>query len=165
MDNDNHDDDIADVEEVEITFDDEVADLAACKDNILDFEKRRKELHEKTGVRLGKIDEAVGKLTGGDGRGPSQADVLISIGTACALFHSPDGTAYAENEPFEIGADDVTLFGQWTAIDYTVTYNSGSDETTGTPPVDDIPYHIGDQVTVHRSNFVEVFPEQRAVLF
>ena len=43
------------------------------------------------------------------------------------------GTAYAEGGTFEIGAEHVTLYAQWTVNGYTITYEGiGSDE--GSPP-------------------------------
>jgi uncharacterized repeat protein (TIGR02543 family) len=57
------------------------------------------------------------------------------------------GTGYTGGDTFAIGLSDVTLYAQWTPIDYTVTYN-GNTNTGGSVPTDGNAYHITDTVTV-----------------
>ena len=54
---------------------------------------------------------------------------------------------YNSGDKFDMPSDDVVLTAQWTAIDYTVTYN-GDDSNGGTVPNDDTVYHYEDEVTV-----------------
>ena len=57
------------------------------------------------------------------------------------------GTAYASGATFAMGAANVTLYAQWTALPtYTVTY-SGNGSTGGTAPVDANSYLQGQTVT------------------
>lgn len=66
------------------------------KDDRAAFEALRAQL-KKAGCRVTALDEAIIKESGGsDGRGPSQADILISFAKEIDLFHSPDGAAYAD---------------------------------------------------------------------
>jgi hypothetical protein len=66
------------------------------KDDRAAFEALRAKL-KKAGCRVTALDEAITKESGGsDGRGPSQADILISFAKEIELFHSPDGAAYAD---------------------------------------------------------------------
>jgi uncharacterized repeat protein (TIGR02543 family) len=62
---------------------------------------------------------------------------------------APDGsgTSYSGGDTFLMGGSDVTLYAQWTAVNYTVSYG-GNGSTGGTVPVDSNNYHIGDTVTV-----------------
>ena len=57
------------------------------------------------------------------------------------------GTSYNGGDTFAIGSSNVTLYAQWTAINYTVTYN-GNTNTGGSVPTDGTSYHITDTVTV-----------------
>jgi len=59
-----------------------------------------------------------------------------------------DGTnTYEAGDKFDMPADNVTLTAQWTAVDYTVSYD-GSGNNGGTVPRDDTVYHYEDEVTV-----------------
>ncbi|MEI8199782.1 MAG: InlB B-repeat-containing protein, partial [Eubacteriales bacterium] len=55
------------------------------------------------------------------------------------------GTSYAVGATFTMGSANVTLYAQWTANNYSVTYNANSGTGTQT---DSTVYHIGDTVTV-----------------
>ena len=57
------------------------------------------------------------------------------------------GTSYTGGDTFSIGLSNVTLYAQWTAIDYTVTYE-GNTSTGGSVPTDGNMYNITDTVTV-----------------
>ncbi len=57
------------------------------------------------------------------------------------------GTSYTGGDTFSIGLSNVTLYAQWTAIDYTVTYD-GNTNTGGSVPTDGNVYNIADTVTV-----------------
>jgi uncharacterized repeat protein (TIGR02543 family) len=57
------------------------------------------------------------------------------------------GTSYAGSDTFAIGTSNVTLYAQWTPIDYAVTYN-GNTNTGGAVPTDATVYHITDTVIV-----------------
>ena len=57
------------------------------------------------------------------------------------------GTSYSGGDTFAIGLSNVTLYAQWTPIDYTVTYN-GNTSTGGAVPTDGNTYHITDTITV-----------------
>jgi len=59
------------------------------------FEIIRSKL-KKVGCRVSALDDAIGGDKGGDGRAPSQVDILMEIASEADLFHSPDGTAYAD---------------------------------------------------------------------
>ena len=73
--------------------------LAALKKNDrAAFESYRAKLKE-TGCRVTAIDEAVAEVSGeSGGRGPSQADVLLGLAADAVLFHTADGTGYADLE-------------------------------------------------------------------
>lgn len=60
---------------------------------------------------------------------------------------SGSGTSYSAGNTFTIGAADVTLYAQWTAIPYTVTYNANG-ATGGSVPTDSNTYTIYQAVTV-----------------
>ncbi len=45
------------------------------------------------------------------------------------------GTAYSPGDTFTMGAANITLYAQWTANQYSVTYD-GNTNTGGTAPVD-----------------------------
>ncbi|MBN1623729.1 MAG: InlB B-repeat-containing protein, partial [Clostridia bacterium] len=57
------------------------------------------------------------------------------------------GTPYIGGDTFSMGSSNVTLYAQWTAVDYTVTYN-GNTNTGGLVPIDGNTYNITDTVTV-----------------
>ncbi len=59
------------------------------------FEAIRSAL-KRVGVRVSVIDSAIRAAAGDDGGRPSQADLLIEIAAECELFHTSDGTAYAD---------------------------------------------------------------------
>lgn len=59
------------------------------------FEALRAKL-KKAGCRVTALDEAMAEETGDGGRGPTQADILIDLAGAAELFHSADGTAFAD---------------------------------------------------------------------
>jgi hypothetical protein len=61
------------------------------------FEGLRARL-KKAGCRVTALDEAIAEENGDGGRGPTQADMLIDLAGAIGLFHSADGTAYADIE-------------------------------------------------------------------
>ena len=71
--------------------------LAALKmDDPAAFEALRAHL-KKAGCRVTALDKAIAKETGDTGgRGPKQADILIDLAQATELFHTPDGTSYAD---------------------------------------------------------------------
>jgi hypothetical protein len=72
--------------------------LAALKkDDRAAFEKLRTQL-KAAGCRVTALDEALAEESGdvGDGRGPPQADILLDIAQAADLFHTPDGTGFAD---------------------------------------------------------------------
>jgi hypothetical protein len=73
--------------------------LAALKsDNRAAFEALRSRL-KKAGCRVTALDEALAEESGeGDGRGPKQADILIALAQTAELFHTPDGTGFADLE-------------------------------------------------------------------
>ena len=59
-----------------------------------------------------------------------------------------DGTnTYNSGDKFNMPADDVMLTAQWTAVDYTVTYN-GNGSNSGKVPKDNTVYHYEDIVTI-----------------
>jgi hypothetical protein len=62
------------------------------------FEALRAQL-KRAGVRVTALDEAISEESGdGSGRGPTKADTLIEVATASELFHTPDGTGFADIE-------------------------------------------------------------------
>ncbi len=71
--------------------------LAALKqDNRAAFEALRSQL-KKAGCRVTALDDAVAEENGdAGGRGPTQADILIDLAQSVALFHTPDGSGYAD---------------------------------------------------------------------
>ena len=62
------------------------------------FERLRAQLKAAGFKRLGALDEELAKINGlGTGEiDKSQTDVLLELATEARLFHSPDGTAYAD---------------------------------------------------------------------
>ena len=72
--------------------------LAALKkEDRAAFEALRARL-KKAGCRVTALDEAIAEETGDGGRGPTQADILLDLAGAAELFHSADGTAFADIE-------------------------------------------------------------------
>ena len=71
--------------------------LAALKrDDRAAFETLRAKLKE-AGCRVTELDEAIADKSGDtNGRGPSQADILLELAQSADLFHSPDGTGFAD---------------------------------------------------------------------
>ena len=61
------------------------------------FESMRSKL-KKAGCRVTALDEAIAAENGEAGRGSKQADLLIKIALSAELFHSPDGTGFADLE-------------------------------------------------------------------
>lgn len=62
------------------------------------FERLRGQL-KKAGCRLTALDEAIAQENGGtSGRGPTQADILIGLAQSAELFHTPDGSGFADLE-------------------------------------------------------------------
>ena len=59
------------------------------------FEALRAKL-KKAGCRVTALDEALMENNGTSGRGPTQSDILIDLASSAELFHSPDGTAFAD---------------------------------------------------------------------
>lgn len=71
--------------------------LAALKqENFAGFEALRAQL-KKAGCRVTVLDEAIAEENGeAGGRGPTQADILIELVQSAELFHTPDGTGFAD---------------------------------------------------------------------
>jgi hypothetical protein len=71
--------------------------LAALKkDDRAAFEVLRARL-KSVGCRVTALDEAVAELNGDQGgRGPTQADILIELAQWAELFHTADGSAFAD---------------------------------------------------------------------
>jgi hypothetical protein len=60
------------------------------------FEALRAQL-KKVGCRVTALDEAIAEENGeAGGRGPTQADILIDLAQSAELFHTPDGTGFAD---------------------------------------------------------------------
>jgi len=59
------------------------------------FEALRAQL-KKAGCRVTALDESIMEESGDGGRRPTQADILIDLAEAADLFHSADGTAFAD---------------------------------------------------------------------
>lgn len=59
------------------------------------FEALRSQL-KKAGCRVTALDEAIAEEIGDTGRGPTQADILIALAQTAELFHTPDGTGFAD---------------------------------------------------------------------
>ncbi len=61
---------------------------------------------------------------------------------------SGEGVTYIPETAYGV-ADDVTIFAQWTPINYTITYDKNNEDVIGFAPIDlNSPYNIGDTVTV-----------------
>ena len=73
--------------------------LAALKkSDLAAFETLRARLKE-AGCRVTALDEALAQENGeAGGRGPKQADILVSLAADADLFHAADGTSYADLE-------------------------------------------------------------------
>jgi hypothetical protein len=71
--------------------------LAALKkEDRAAFEALRSQL-KKAGCRVTQLDEAVAEENGDvGGRGPTQADILIELARSAELFHTPDGSGFAD---------------------------------------------------------------------
>jgi hypothetical protein len=71
--------------------------LAALKkDNRAAFEALRSQL-KKAGCRVTALDDAIAEENGTpSGRGPTQADILIDLAQTVALFHTPEGSGFAD---------------------------------------------------------------------
>lgn len=81
------------------------------------FEALRAKL-KKAGCRVTALDDAMSEESGGGGRGPTQADILIDLAGAADLFHSADGTALADiliNEHRETWPVRTKGFRRWLA--------------------------------------------------
>ena len=92
------------------------------------FEALRARL-KKAGCRVTALDEAMAEETGDGGRGPTQADILIDLAGAAELFHSSDGTAFADvmiNEHRETWPVRTKGFRRWLARQF-------FEETGGAP--------------------------------
>jgi len=60
------------------------------------FEALRAQL-KKAGCRVTALDQVLAEKNGETGRrGPTQADILIELAQSAELFHTPDGTAFAD---------------------------------------------------------------------
>ena len=68
---------------------------AMKKENRAAFEVLRAKL-KKAGCRVTVLDEAIMEESGDGGRRPTQADILIDLAGTAELFHSADGTAFAD---------------------------------------------------------------------
>ncbi|MBX3497730.1 MAG: hypothetical protein KF769_15960 [Parvibaculum sp.] len=71
--------------------------LAALKrEDRAAFEALRAQL-KKVGCRVTALDDAIAEESGeAGGRGPTQADILIDLAQSAELFHTPDGTGFAD---------------------------------------------------------------------
>jgi hypothetical protein len=70
--------------------------IALKKNNRSAFETLRARL-SKANCRVAELDEVIAKASGHTGgRGPTQADILIGLAQEAELFHTPDGTGYAD---------------------------------------------------------------------
>ncbi len=70
--------------------------VALKRDDRAAFEALRVRL-KKAGCRVTALDEAISQVSGDAvGRGPTQADILIELAQSAELFHSPDGTGFAD---------------------------------------------------------------------
>jgi hypothetical protein len=81
---------------------DVLRDLAALKlADRMKFESLRSRLRDAR-CRVTELDKSIGELTGtargGEGGGPSDADILVGLSEAAVLFQDADETAYADIE-------------------------------------------------------------------
>ena len=67
------------------------------RDDQAAFEQLRASLRS-AGCRVTELDKAIAEKSGDGGRGPTQADILISLTTEIDLFHDATGTGYADLE-------------------------------------------------------------------
>ncbi len=95
------------------------------------FEALRAQL-KKAGCRVTALDEAIMEENGDGGRGPTQADILIDLAAGAELFHTPDGTAFADvdiNGHRETWPVRTKGFKRWLAREfYEVTDGAPSSE-------------------------------------
>lgn len=92
------------------------------------FEALRAKL-KKAGCRVAALDEIMAEESGDSGRGSKQADILISLAGAAELFHSADGTPFADvtiNDHRETWPVRMKGFRRWLTRQY-------FDETGGAP--------------------------------
>ncbi len=68
---------------------------AMKKEDRAAFEALRAKL-KKAGCRVTTLDKAIKKKSGDGGRGPTQSDILIDLTDMDKLFHTADGTAFAD---------------------------------------------------------------------
>ena len=68
---------------------------AMKKEDRAGFDALRVQL-KKAGCRVTSLDKASMEESGDGGRRPTQADILIDLAEAADLFHSADGTAFAD---------------------------------------------------------------------
>jgi hypothetical protein len=69
---------------------------ALKKNNRAAFEALRAQL-KNAGCRVTALDDAIAEENGdAGGRGPTQADILIELARSAELFHTPDGTGFAD---------------------------------------------------------------------
>jgi hypothetical protein len=70
--------------------------VALKSDNRARFEALRSQL-KNAGCRVTALDDAIAEESGDTGgRGPTQADILIGLAQTAELFHTPDGTGFAD---------------------------------------------------------------------
>jgi len=70
--------------------------LAALRrDDRAAFESLRAQL-KRAGCRVTALDQTINEESGEAGRGPTQADVLIDLAQTAELFHTPNGTGFAD---------------------------------------------------------------------
>jgi hypothetical protein len=70
--------------------------LAALRqNNRAAFEALRSQL-KRAGCRVTALDDAIAEENGTPRRGPTQADILIDLAQTVALFHTPDGSGFAD---------------------------------------------------------------------
>src|SRR5262245_29506067 len=70
--------------------------VALKRDDRAAFEALRAQL-KKAGCRVTALDDAIAEESGeASKRGPTQADILIELAQSAELFHTPDGTGFAD---------------------------------------------------------------------
>jgi hypothetical protein len=70
--------------------------VALKRDDRAAFEALRAQL-KKAGCRVTALDDTIAEESGeAGGRGPTQADILIDLAQSAELFHTPDGTGFAD---------------------------------------------------------------------
>ncbi len=95
-------------------------------------------------------NDATGYHTGDTATVLGNTGTLVRTGYTFAGWNTAangSGTSYSGGNTFAIGSSNVTLYAQWTAVNYTVTYN-GNTNTGGSVPTDGNTYHITDTVSV-----------------